>query len=262
MSQYRIGEAAQLTGVSAHSIRFYEARGLLLGTVRSGNGYRAYDDRDLRRLRLIRNLRALGVPLEETAALVQEAFGSECGHYLRQLGAVLDRQQETVHQRLVELQSLAADLEALKAEAEQAASRAAGGSLVDECPCCPLIDDHRDERAYCGPAPPAQTRALPMSPADELLEVLSCDVTARPAGAPGVEELRPMCRAMREQPGEVTFVFDVAASPRVTRFVEAERRCCGLLEFTLAESPDEVTLTVLGTPAQAAAFASLWQASR
>ncbi len=67
----RINEAAQKTGVSAKNIRFYEAEGLLAPGRESGNGYRSYTDADLERLRRIRLLRLLDVPLPEIRAVLE-----------------------------------------------------------------------------------------------------------------------------------------------------------------------------------------------
>ena len=67
----RINEAAQATGVSAKNIRFYEAEGLLAPGRESGNGYRSYTDADLERLRRIRLLRLLDVPLPEIRAILE-----------------------------------------------------------------------------------------------------------------------------------------------------------------------------------------------
>lgn len=260
MQQYRIGQAARLTGLSPHSIRFYEHRGLLPPALRSEGGYRLYSERDLRRLRLIRNLRRLDLPVDETAAIVDEAFGSQCGHYLRQLGAVLDRQRATVRQRLVELQALVADLEALRGEAEAAAAAAPDGSLVAECPCCPLIDDGAGQSAYCGPpAAEGPTHGTRWEKAtDELLEILTCDLAARPPAAPGPAALATFVREVSQSPGELVVTFDPAAAAAVMEFVDAEQHCCGQLEFAVTRSGEAIRLMVRGAAAQTAAFGSLW----
>lgn len=46
----RIGELAELAGVSTRSLRYYEAQGLLRAR-RAANGYREYGDGDLRMVR-------------------------------------------------------------------------------------------------------------------------------------------------------------------------------------------------------------------
>ncbi|MEC3917565.1 MerR family transcriptional regulator [Nocardia sp. CDC160] len=61
----RIGQVAQLAGVTPKAIRRYEAMGLV-APERSGNNYREYSDADVRLIREIRTLSRLGIPVEET----------------------------------------------------------------------------------------------------------------------------------------------------------------------------------------------------
>ena len=63
----RIGEFARRGGVSASKVRFYEAEGLLPQSARSANGYRNYDEADLRVIGFVDRARALGFTLSEIA---------------------------------------------------------------------------------------------------------------------------------------------------------------------------------------------------
>jgi DNA-binding transcriptional MerR regulator len=65
----RIGELARRGGASARSIRYYEQQGLLLARRRE-NGYRDYDEADLRLVREIRSLLVNGFDLEEIRPFV------------------------------------------------------------------------------------------------------------------------------------------------------------------------------------------------
>ncbi|MEU9714813.1 MerR family transcriptional regulator [Streptomyces sp. NPDC047976] len=65
----RIGELARRAGTSTRTLRYYESRGLLTAR-RTGNGYRDYDEDDLRLLRQIRTLQDFGFELEETRPFV------------------------------------------------------------------------------------------------------------------------------------------------------------------------------------------------
>lgn len=67
-----IKEIEERSGLSRANIRFYEQQGLLCPE-RGGNGYRNYSEQDLETLRRIRLLRALGVGMEDIAALVSGA---------------------------------------------------------------------------------------------------------------------------------------------------------------------------------------------
>lgn len=65
----RIGELAERAGTSTRTLRYYEARGVLPAR-RADNGYRTYDEDDLRMLRQIRMLQDFGFELEETRPFV------------------------------------------------------------------------------------------------------------------------------------------------------------------------------------------------
>ncbi|MCY0927644.1 MerR family transcriptional regulator [Streptomyces sp. H27-H1] len=66
----RIGELAGRAGTSTRTLRYYESRGLLPAR-RDGNGYRTYDEEDLRLLRQIRTLQDFGFDLEETRPFLE-----------------------------------------------------------------------------------------------------------------------------------------------------------------------------------------------
>ena len=65
----RIGELSRRAGASPRSIRYYERQGLLLAR-RQPNGYRDYDEADLRLVREIRSLLVSGFDLEEIRPFV------------------------------------------------------------------------------------------------------------------------------------------------------------------------------------------------
>ncbi|MEZ0091124.1 MerR family transcriptional regulator [Streptacidiphilus sp. EB129] len=93
-----IGELAERAGVSVKAVRFYSDQGLLPEADRSSGGHRRYAPEALERLRLIRSLRALDVPLPQIARVVADGLG-ENG-----LGDIVARQ----------LDSLGAELDALR----------------------------------------------------------------------------------------------------------------------------------------------------
>ena len=70
---YRIGEVAELVGVTTRTIRYYEELGLLGGAAfRSKGAHRLYREADVARLRELVRLRdLLGLSLEELLALAE-----------------------------------------------------------------------------------------------------------------------------------------------------------------------------------------------
>jgi DNA-binding transcriptional MerR regulator len=65
----RIGELAKRAGTTTRALRFYESEGLLEAR-RASNGYREYGERDLRLVREIQSLQAVGLSLEDTRPFV------------------------------------------------------------------------------------------------------------------------------------------------------------------------------------------------
>ncbi len=76
-----IAEAAEQTGLTAHTLRYYERDGLMRTPVRrSASGHRAYDEADLTWISLIAKLRATGMPIRDVrqyASLVRAGAGNE-----------------------------------------------------------------------------------------------------------------------------------------------------------------------------------------
>lgn len=66
----KINEVEAAVGVTKKNIRFYEAEGLLRPRRDAGNGYRDYTEADVDRLRRIKLLRKLDVPLAEIAQML------------------------------------------------------------------------------------------------------------------------------------------------------------------------------------------------
>ena len=70
---YRIGEVAELVGVTTRTIRYYEELGLLEPVSRSGGDYRQYDADDIERLAFIKGLRDdAGFSLAEIGQLLED----------------------------------------------------------------------------------------------------------------------------------------------------------------------------------------------
>jgi DNA-binding transcriptional MerR regulator len=81
MTALTIAEAAARTGLTAHTLRYYERDGLLLASVgRAGSGHRRYTERDLTWIQMLTRLRATGMPIADVrryAALVRAGDGNE-----------------------------------------------------------------------------------------------------------------------------------------------------------------------------------------
>jgi len=76
-----IAEAAQVTGLTADTLRYYERDGLMLRAVpRASSGHRLYAEGDITWIRLITKLRSTGMPIRDVrryADLVRAGDGNE-----------------------------------------------------------------------------------------------------------------------------------------------------------------------------------------
>jgi DNA-binding transcriptional MerR regulator len=97
-----VAEAARETGVSAHTLRYYERAGLLAPVERNGSGHRRFTAQDLEWLVMITRLRATGMPIRrirEYAELVWAGEGNE-----RERLAIMEAHREEVLERLAEME--------------------------------------------------------------------------------------------------------------------------------------------------------------
>ncbi|MGZ4597887.1 MAG: MerR family transcriptional regulator [Actinomycetes bacterium] len=65
-----IKDLAERAGVTVKAVRYYESRGLV-SPERAHNGYRTYDDEDVRVVREVRALLSLGLTAEQTRPFVE-----------------------------------------------------------------------------------------------------------------------------------------------------------------------------------------------
>ncbi|MEV8092758.1 MerR family transcriptional regulator [Kitasatospora sp. NPDC085879] len=91
----RIGEAARRAGVSAKAVRRYEALGLI-SPGRAANGYRSFDEADVRAIREVRALRELGIAADRSRTFLDcLAAGAEasddCPSSLAAYKSAIDR---------------------------------------------------------------------------------------------------------------------------------------------------------------------------
>jgi len=105
-----IGELAKNLDMSQRTIRYYEEIGLLNSIKRVEGGRRIYTDVDLRRLKLIKRLKIMGMTLSEMQEL--EAMWT----YEKSNEKVLKRLLELLNGHLKRLDERIADLDILRHE--------------------------------------------------------------------------------------------------------------------------------------------------
>ena len=91
-----------MTGLTAHTLRYYEKEGLLTGVARSAGGIRQYSDEDIERLGLIGCLKNTGMPLKEIARFI--ALTDEGDQTLPQRVEMLKAHRQTVVERMARMQ--------------------------------------------------------------------------------------------------------------------------------------------------------------
>nr|WP_281360132.1 MerR family transcriptional regulator [Isoptericola halotolerans] len=101
---------ARLAGVSVRTLRHYHQVGVLDEPERSSNGYRRYDVRDLVRVLRIRRLAALGIPLDQVPALLENAEAGGAGGESGELLDELDRELAGQMDRLARQRAVIAQL--------------------------------------------------------------------------------------------------------------------------------------------------------
>lgn len=99
---YSIGELADLTGMSVHTLRWYESQGLFPRDVpRTAGGRRVFDAEAVRWLALLTRLRESGMPVAEMSAysdLVRAGTGNEAARI-----ALMEDHAQSLDRQIAEL---------------------------------------------------------------------------------------------------------------------------------------------------------------
>lgn len=126
-----INDVSRRSGVATSALRYYEETGVLKPRGRTSAGYRLYDWSALGRISFIQRAKSLGLSLREIQLLVQEPTDPATDqHRLRH--AIAHKLTDVQH-RIIELETLRGELEALQAHLGSASGPGCGH--IGDCEC-------------------------------------------------------------------------------------------------------------------------------
>jgi DNA-binding transcriptional MerR regulator len=95
-----ISDAARASGVSAHTLRYYERAGLLDPVDRAASGHRRYAEEDLARIQFLTKLRSTGMPIRQIRDYADLMRRGDDTHEARL--ALLEQHRDAVRAHLAE----------------------------------------------------------------------------------------------------------------------------------------------------------------
>jgi DNA-binding transcriptional MerR regulator len=108
MTTYGPAEAAERSGFSIDTLRYYEREGILPPVARNSGGRRRYSDDDLAMLDFLRCLRDTGMPIERLRRYGELARSDRT---MPERLALIEEHTKVVESRIAELESQRARLE-------------------------------------------------------------------------------------------------------------------------------------------------------
>ena len=108
----KISELAAQTGLSAHTIRFYEKHGLISASERSEAGYRYYSDADIRRAEFVKTARNIGFSLDDIGQLLSIRVDKD-SHSCQEVTDITQHKLDEVNAKIAELSMMQETLERL-----------------------------------------------------------------------------------------------------------------------------------------------------
>lgn len=99
----------QKTGMSRDTIRFYEKQKLIEIPRREDNGYRTYDEKTIRQLRLINRAKMLGFTLKEIRELTALLYSGELTP--KKMAKELAIKRDEIDSKLTELAELKTEID-------------------------------------------------------------------------------------------------------------------------------------------------------
>ncbi|MCL1796880.1 MAG: MerR family transcriptional regulator [Eggerthellaceae bacterium] len=100
--QYAIGEVADMTGISAYTLRYYDKCGFFPHLYRDKNQVRSFSDNDVSWLRLMDALRKSGLSIEGIQYFVRLSLANEVTR--AEQFAILENQETVLEYQLAEIQ--------------------------------------------------------------------------------------------------------------------------------------------------------------
>ena len=100
---FTIQEAAEITDLTVHTLRYYERIGLLLPVGRAANGHRRYSQQDINLIKSLNRWRQTGMPLSDIQQYVKLVQAGETTAGERR--AILEAHRQTIVQQIEDLQS-------------------------------------------------------------------------------------------------------------------------------------------------------------
>lgn len=247
VSSYRISEAANLSGLSRSSLRYYEKAGVLREPRRTSAGYRAYTAPDLDRLRFLARTRDLGLGLDEVRELLAVWDGGTCA-------SAQTRLRELVAAKIDRMDQRVAEFGRLRAELQRAGEALDGKSTSGGCgPDCSCMTATRSAGAVSSTSGgPVDVALLTSRPPREVLTI-SCTLGVTDQHDRLRDWQNVLVRAVRREQIEggvlVVLPADPALTARVAELVALEHQCCSFFEFTLTvRAPGELLLAVTAPP--------------
>jgi DNA-binding transcriptional MerR regulator len=103
MENYSPGQAAELTGFSLDTLRYYERIGLLDDIARNPGGQRVFTDSDVSWLRILRCLRDTGMPIQRMVRYAELARGGD--ETIRERLEVLEEHDRDIDEKIARLRA-------------------------------------------------------------------------------------------------------------------------------------------------------------
>ncbi len=121
-----IGAVSKAAELPTKTVRYYADIGLVVPSGRSQNGYRVYDEAEVRKLVFVRRARSFGFSVDECRELL--GLYQDDGRSSRDVKKITLQRIAEIEQKMAELQSLHSELTHL-----------ANSCLGDGRPNCPIL---------------------------------------------------------------------------------------------------------------------------
>lgn len=145
--EYTIGEASEVLGMPASTIRFYEKNGLVPNVQRTGSGIRLFGEEDLEWMRFVERLKASGMSIREIRTFIE--LYQQGDSTIEGRRRIIHERREAIERQIAELE-LARDFIEYKCWFYDVAAEAGTCDVPREMPPEEMPEDMRRIKERCG----------------------------------------------------------------------------------------------------------------